>query len=140
MIQMWGEALVLISFLLHFPLIRDRRNQEMFFFRMWVSYISASVNMQYNLVPVVGQRCSATGKVTVGLASTGHASQTLVVYPPRAQDLSKGDRHPTNTLRGVWYSVPIYVGPNSINTVKSDRAELPTIFSSLSPPLSLIHI
>ena len=24
----------------------------------------------------------------------------------RAQGLSKGDKHPTNTLRGVWYSLP----------------------------------
>jgi len=25
----------------------------------------------------------------------------------RAQSLSKGDEHPTNTLHGVWYSLPL---------------------------------
>jgi len=33
------------------------------------SHTCASVTKQYNLVPVVGQRCAATGKVTVGLTS-----------------------------------------------------------------------
>jgi len=27
----------------------------------------------------------------------------------RAQGLSKGDEHPTNTPHGVWYSLPIYL-------------------------------
>ena len=36
---------------------------------------------QYNLVAAKGRWCSAAGKVTVGLASHCHASQTLVVYP-----------------------------------------------------------
>ena len=26
----------------------------------------------------------------------------------RARGLSKGDEHPTNTLHGVWYSLPFY--------------------------------
>jgi len=34
-----------------------------------VVYTRASVTKQYNLVPVAGQRCPGTGKVTVGLAS-----------------------------------------------------------------------
>ena len=34
-----------------------------------VVHTRASVTKQYNLVPVAGKRCSATGKVTVGLAS-----------------------------------------------------------------------
>ena len=34
---------------------------------------------RYNCVPVVGQRCPATGKVTEG--RTSHASQTGVVHP-----------------------------------------------------------
>jgi len=40
----------------------------------------------------------------VALAN-GHASQTEVVYPRdlRAQGLSKGDEHPTNTFHGVGY-------------------------------------
>jgi len=33
------------------------------------SHTCASVTKQYNLVPVAGQRCPVTGKVTVGLAS-----------------------------------------------------------------------
>jgi len=33
------------------------------------SHTCASVTKQYNLVPVAGQRCPATGKVTIGLAS-----------------------------------------------------------------------
>jgi len=32
-------------------------------------HFAVTVTKQYNLVPVVGQRCPATGKVTVGLAS-----------------------------------------------------------------------
>jgi len=35
----------------------------------YVLFLNASVTKQYNLVPVAGQRCPATGKVTVGLAS-----------------------------------------------------------------------
>ena len=27
---------------------------------------------------------------------------------PRAQGLSKGDEHPTNTLHGVWYTLPYH--------------------------------
>jgi len=27
----------------------------------------------------------------------------------RAQDLSKGDEHPTNTPLGVWYSLPLFL-------------------------------
>ena len=34
-----------------------------------VVHTHASVTKQYNLVPVARQRCPATGKVTVGLAS-----------------------------------------------------------------------
>ena len=33
-----------------------------------VVHTRISVTQQYNLVPVAGQRCLATGKVTVGLA------------------------------------------------------------------------
>ena len=33
------------------------------------THTCASVTKHYNLVPVAGQRCPATGKVTVGLAS-----------------------------------------------------------------------
>ena len=33
------------------------------------THTHASVTKQYNLVPVKGRRCSAAGKVTVGLAS-----------------------------------------------------------------------
>ena len=46
---------------------RPSRCQE----RPWAScsYTCASATKQYNLVPVAGQRCPATGKVTVGLAS-----------------------------------------------------------------------
>jgi len=33
-----------------------------------VVHTRASVTKKYNLVPVVGQQCLATGKVTVGLA------------------------------------------------------------------------
>jgi len=29
---------------------------------------------------------------------------------PRAQCLNKGDEHPTNTLHGVWYSLPFCQG------------------------------
>jgi len=42
------------------------------------SHTCASVTEQYNLVPVAWQRCLATGKVTVGLAS----------HWPRITDLS----------------------------------------------------
>jgi len=38
------------------------------------SHTCASVTKQYNLAPVAVQRCSATGKVTVGLASHGQWS------------------------------------------------------------------
>jgi len=59
------------------------------------------------LVPVARQRCLVTGKVTVGLAShwpcvtdfSGHL---------RAQGLSKGDEHLTNTPHGVWYYLLFY--------------------------------
>ena len=34
-----------------------------------VVHTRASVTKQYNLVPVTGQRCPATGNVTVGLVS-----------------------------------------------------------------------
>jgi len=34
-----------------------------------VVHTRAFVTKQYNLVPVAGQRCPATGKVTIGLAS-----------------------------------------------------------------------
>ena len=33
------------------------------------THTRASVTKQHNLVPVAGQRCPATGKVTVGLTS-----------------------------------------------------------------------
>jgi len=56
-----------------------------------VVHTRASVTKQYTLVPVAGQRCPATGKVTVGLA-----------YWPRTQGLSKGDEHPP-TLLGTHY-------------------------------------
>ena len=60
-----------------------------------------SVTKQYNLVPVVGQRCPATGKVTVGLASHWPCITDLCFIHLQAQGLSKGDEHPTNTLHGV---------------------------------------
>jgi len=50
---------------------------------------------------VRGQWCHTAGKVTVGLAS--HRLQWFIHL--RAQGLSKGDEHPTNTAHGAWYSV-----------------------------------
>jgi len=69
-----------------------------------VVHTRASVTKHYNLVPVAGQRCPATGKVTVGLAS--HWPCVTAVYPPIGARPSKGDEHPINTLHGVWYSLP----------------------------------
>ena len=57
-------------------------------------------------MPVEGQRCPETGKVTVGLASRWPCVTDLSDLPTqlRAQGLSKGDEHPhpTNTPHGVW--------------------------------------
>jgi len=60
----------------------------------------ASVNKQHNLVPVAGQRCPATGKVTVGLAMR-HRLEWFIHL--QTQGLSKGDEHPTNTPCGTVY-------------------------------------
>ena len=59
------------------------------------------VTKQYNLVPVARQRCPATGKVTVGLAShwlcvTDFSGLSTL----RAQGLSKGDEHSPTLLMG----------------------------------------
>ena len=69
------------------------------------SHVLLSVNKQYNLVPVTGQRCPATEKATVGLASHWPCVTHRFIHL-RAQGLSKADEHPTNTPRGVWYSLP----------------------------------
>jgi len=50
------------------------------------------------MIPVKGRWSSAAGKVTVGLASHCHASQTSVVYPPtgsRPKTLEWASRLPT---------------------------------------------
>ena len=70
-----------------------------------IGYITAKhITKQCNLVPVTGQRCPATGKVTVGLASYWPCISLKWFIHLRAQGLSKGDEHPTNTPHGVWYS------------------------------------
>ena len=46
-----------------------------------------------------------------GVALHGHASQTLLVYPPiRARDPYKGNKHTVYTPRGVRQSLPLPVG------------------------------
>ena len=55
---------------------------------------------QYNLVPDARQRCPATGKVTVDLASHWPCVTKWFIHL-RAQGLSKEDEHPTNTLHRV---------------------------------------
>jgi len=59
----------------------------------------ASVTKQYHLVPVEGRWCSAAG--TVG-NRTGHASQTLMVYPPTGS--------PSETGRWARHSPALLVG------------------------------
>jgi len=70
----------------------------------WASslHTRASVTKQYNLVLANGRWCLEAGKVIVGLTSTGHVSQTLVVLHPRAQVLGEGDEHPPTLSCGVW--------------------------------------
>jgi len=73
-----------------------------------VVHTRASVTKQYNLVPVAGQQCPATGKVTVVWRRTlalamRHRLKWFTHL--RAQGLSKGDEHPTNTPHGVRYSM-----------------------------------
>jgi len=73
-----------------------------------VVHTRASVTKQYNLVPVAGQQCPANGKVTVVWCRTLALSMRhrLKWFTHlRAQDLSKGDEHPTNTAHGVRYSM-----------------------------------
>ena len=63
----------------------------------------------YNLVSVAGQRCRATGKVTVGLALHWPCVTDLSVLSTYGR---KGDEYPTNPLHGyVWYSLPIPCKP-----------------------------
>ena len=62
-------------------------------------FTRASVTKQYNLVPVAGQRCPATG-VTVAMR---HRLKWFIHL--RVQGLNKGDAHPTNSLHRVWYSL-----------------------------------
>jgi len=41
---------------------------------------------------------------------TGHASQTLVVYPPiRAHGHREGDEHPLRSNLGTWHTLPYYI-------------------------------
>jgi len=89
-----------------------------FNFRLFrCSHACASVTKQYNLVPVMGQRCPATGKVTVGLVL--HWSYALArlswLIQLRTQGLSKGGEHPTNTPHGVWYSLPFSVSACNVS-------------------------
>ena len=73
-----------------------------------VVHTHVPVTKQYNLVPVAGQRCPATGKVTIGLASHWPCIRLQWFIHLWAQGLSKGDEHPTNTPHGVWYSLPLF--------------------------------
>jgi len=69
-----------------------------------VVHTHVPVTKQYNMVPVVGQRCPATGKVTIGLLSPWPCVTDLWFIHVRARSLSKGDEHPTNSPHGIWYS------------------------------------
>jgi len=62
------------------------------------SHTYASVTKQYNLVPVTGQRCPPTGKVTVG-----HASQTLLVYPSIGSQPNQGNNNNNNNNNNTTF-------------------------------------
>ena len=74
-----------------------------------VVHTRASVTKQYNLVPVVGQQCPATGKVTVGPT----VIPACVTYLSGLSTYGiKEDKHPANTPRGVSCSLPFVSEPN----------------------------
>jgi len=59
---------------------------------------------QYNLVPIKKQWRSASGKVTVGLASHWPCVTGSVVYPPHGlNSRRKGDEHPTYAPGGMAF-------------------------------------
>jgi len=66
-----------------------------------VVHTRVSVAKQYNLVPVKGRWCPATGKVTVGLASHCPCVTDQWFIHLRANGLRKGAPH---TPHGVWHS------------------------------------
>ena len=84
---------------------------------LWqVAHPHASVTKQYNLVPVVGQQCPATGKVTVGPAVV-LACVTLLTYLSGLSTYGlKEDKHPANTPCGVSCSLwsPYVIGQTII--------------------------
>jgi len=112
------------------------------------SHTCASVTKQYNLVPVARQPCSATGKVTVGLASQWPCVTDLWFIHLRAHGLSKGDEHTTNTPHGVWYSLPFYHVPAHSRSVLSTftvsrladiHQQARKFFKSILAPDSCLH-
>jgi len=69
----------------------------------------ASVTKQYNLESVIGQWCSAAGKVTVGPALLWPCVTDfsgLSTYRLRAWVREMSRAPPPNTSRGVWYTLP----------------------------------
>jgi len=74
-----------------------------------VVHTRASVAKQYNLVPVAGRRCPATGNWEGNRRSgVALAMRLRLKWFIRAQGLSKGDKHPPTLLMGrpIWYSLP----------------------------------
>ena len=85
---------------------RNTANGEVGKCSFWYKCLPYVATDQYILLPVKGRRRPAAGKVTVDLASQlvmRHRLQLFIHL--RAQDLRKGDKHPTPTLL-VGYNTP----------------------------------